>query len=286
VSSPVPSPEVNPAAKRGPGAVYEFCGFRLDCGRFELLRNSRPLRVERKPMELLILLASREGQLVTRPEIAERLWSSEVFVDTEHGINTAIRKLRHLLHDNPDDPQFIQTVTGRGYRFVAPTSVIAPALPPESIPEPAVVAPPRPRRRLVGWYVGTGVCVVLALGGMELYRSWNRPPEVRYTQVTDFTDSAVAPALSPDGRSVAFIRGGHPFLSSDRIYMKMLPNGESRRVTEDDRPKYGLAFSSDGSEIAYTVLEDAGFSTYEVSVLGGEPHLLERNQFWLMRLSA
>jgi DNA-binding winged helix-turn-helix (wHTH) protein/Tol biopolymer transport system component len=286
VSSPVPSPEITPPAHRGPGVVYEFCEFRLDCGRFELLRNSRPLRVERKPMELLILLASREGQLVTRPEIAERLWSSEVFVDTEHGINTAIRKLRHLLHDNPDDPQFIQTVTGRGYRFVAPTSVIAPALPPESIPEPAVVALPRPRRKLMGWYVGTGVCVVLALGGMELYRSWNRPPEVRYTQVTDFTDSAVAPALSPDGRTVAFIRGGHPFLSSDKIYVKMLSNGEARRLTDDDRPKYGLAFSPDGSEIAYTVLEDAGFSTYEVSVLGGEPHLLLKNAAGLVWLDS
>jgi DNA-binding winged helix-turn-helix (wHTH) protein len=65
-------------------------------------------------MELLILLASREGQLVTRSEIADRLWASEVFVDTEHGINTAIRTLRYLLRDDPDNPQFIQTVVGMG----------------------------------------------------------------------------------------------------------------------------------------------------------------------------
>jgi TolB-like protein/DNA-binding winged helix-turn-helix (wHTH) protein len=102
-----------------PGPVYQFGDFRLDCGAFELLRNGEPLRVERKPMELLILLVSREGQLVTRTEIAERLWSSEVFVDTEHGINTAIRKLRYSLRDDPDNPQFIQTITGMGYRFVA-----------------------------------------------------------------------------------------------------------------------------------------------------------------------
>jgi TolB-like protein/DNA-binding winged helix-turn-helix (wHTH) protein/predicted Zn-dependent protease len=75
-------------------------------------------------MELLILLASREGQLVTRSEIADRLWASEVFVDTEHGINTAIRKLRYLLRDDPDNPQFIQTVIGRGYRFVAPITTV------------------------------------------------------------------------------------------------------------------------------------------------------------------
>ena len=82
------------------------------------------MRVERKPMELLILLASREGQLVTRSEIADRLWASEVFVDTEHGINTAIRKLRYLLRDDPDHPQFIQTVIGMGYRFIAPITTV------------------------------------------------------------------------------------------------------------------------------------------------------------------
>jgi TolB-like protein/DNA-binding winged helix-turn-helix (wHTH) protein len=75
-------------------------------------------------MELLILLASREGQLVTRGEIADRLWASEVFVDTEHGINTAIRKVRYLLRDDPDHPQFIQTVVGMGYRFIGPVTTI------------------------------------------------------------------------------------------------------------------------------------------------------------------
>ena len=113
----------NPVPSTERGLVYEFREFRLDCGGFELLRNSRELRVERKPMELLILLASREGQLVTRQEIAERLWSSEVFVDTEHGINTAIRKIRQVLGDDPEKPRFVQTVTGKGYRFIAPIAV-------------------------------------------------------------------------------------------------------------------------------------------------------------------
>ena len=285
--NPVPSPEVRSVAGKRLGAVYEFREFRLDCGRFELVRNSHPLRVERKPMELLILLASREGQLVTRQEIAERLWSSEVFVDTEHGINTAVRKLRHLLRDDPDDPHFIQTVTGSGYRFVAPVSAVSaatPDLPAEVTPEPALAAPLPSRRRVVGWYVGAAACVVLAFGSMALYRSRHRPPEVRYTQLTDFTDSAVAPALSPDGRMVAFIRGDNPFLGSDQIYVKMLPNGEAKRVTDDHRPKYGLAFSPDGSEIAYTVLDPSGFSTYEVSALGGEPQLLLRNAAGLVWL--
>ncbi len=112
-----------------PGPIYEFSGFRLDCGRFELLRNGNSLKVERKPLELLVLLVSREGRLVTRTEIAERLWSSDVFVDTEHGINTAIRKLRQLLRDDSEEPQFIQTVTGMGYRFIAPVVSLPGSLP-------------------------------------------------------------------------------------------------------------------------------------------------------------
>lgn len=98
--------------------IFEFGEFRLDSGRFELSRNGRSLRLERKPLELLILLAESNGQLVTREEIAGRLWDSEVFVDTEHGINTAISKIRQTLRDDPEHPRFVQTVTGKGYRFI------------------------------------------------------------------------------------------------------------------------------------------------------------------------
>jgi TolB-like protein/DNA-binding winged helix-turn-helix (wHTH) protein len=127
-----------------PGPVYQFGGFQLDCGRFELRRDGRALRVERKPMELLMLLVSRQGQLVSRAEIAQRLWSSEVFVDTEHGINTAIRKLRHLLRDDPDSPRFIQTVTGMCYRFIATTvsSGNATTQSPDEAPAELAVAQP------------------------------------------------------------------------------------------------------------------------------------------------
>jgi DNA-binding winged helix-turn-helix (wHTH) protein/Tol biopolymer transport system component len=271
-----------------PGLILQFGEFQLDCGRYELQRKGMVLRVERKPMELLILLAGHRGQLVTRKEIAERLWSSEVFVDTEHGINTAIRKLRYLLRDDPDEPAFIQTVTGMGYRFVADVSeveqvpAVVAASPAEPVPEMSAAPVSKSKRNRLGWYVAA--CAVLAIGGAAAYRFWERPQAIRYKQLTDFTDSAVAPALSPNGRMVAFIRGGGGFLTSDQIWVKMLPNGEARRVTDDDRPKYGLAFSPDGSQIAYTALDDSGFSTYEVSALGGEPHLLVKNAAGLVWL--
>ena len=101
------------------GPIYEFADFHLDAGRFALLRNGSTLRLERKPLELLILLAAGQGRVVSRAEIAEHLWGADVFVDTEHGINTAVRKLRRTLRDDPEHPRYIQTVTGKGYLFLA-----------------------------------------------------------------------------------------------------------------------------------------------------------------------
>jgi TolB-like protein/DNA-binding winged helix-turn-helix (wHTH) protein len=108
--------------------VFAFGDFKVDCDRFELTRAGRTLKLERKPMELLILLAAGNGHLVTRTEIIESLWDSEVFVDTEHGINTAIRKIRQVLGDEPENPRFVQTVTGKGYRFIAPIATVDPSV--------------------------------------------------------------------------------------------------------------------------------------------------------------
>ena len=103
--------------------IYRFSHFLLNCERFELSRDGQNIKLERKPMELLILLAGSNGRLLTRTEIAERLWDKEVFVDTEHGINTAVRKIRAVLDDDSGEPRFVETVQGRGYRFVAPVTV-------------------------------------------------------------------------------------------------------------------------------------------------------------------
>jgi len=75
-------------------------------------------------MELLTLLVEGNGQLVSRDEIVEKIWGKDVFLDTEHGINTAIRKIRHVLGDDPEQPRFVQTVTGKGYRFIAAATSI------------------------------------------------------------------------------------------------------------------------------------------------------------------
>ena len=109
---------------------YHFGEFELDRERFELRRNGQALKFERIPLELLILLAERQGAVVTRQEIIDRLWGKDVFVDTEHGINTAVSKIRQALRDDPEQPRFVQTITGKGYRFVAP-GLPSPRRPPE-----------------------------------------------------------------------------------------------------------------------------------------------------------
>ena len=96
------------------------------------------MRLEKLPMELLFLLVERSGELVSREEIRARLWRDEVFVDVDHSINTAVRKVRAVLRDDPDHPRYLETVVGKGYRFAAPvTSTNG-----DSTSQPQALAPP------------------------------------------------------------------------------------------------------------------------------------------------
>lgn len=91
--------------------------FVLDVSRYELTRAGKPVRMERIPMDLLILLIREEGRLVSREKIIERLWGKDLYFDTDNSINTAIRKIRRALGEDPEKPQYIETVLGKGYRF-------------------------------------------------------------------------------------------------------------------------------------------------------------------------
>ena len=95
----------------------------LTTAAFSSAAKAAPVRLEGLPLQLLMFLVDRRGQLVTREDISSTLWSKDVFVDVEQGINTAIRKIRRALADDADEPQYLQTVVGRGYRFVAPSAV-------------------------------------------------------------------------------------------------------------------------------------------------------------------
>src|SRR5882762_2290843 len=99
-------------------------GIELDLGRYELRRHGRRVKLEKKPIDLLILLVSRREQLVSRKEIIAKLWRSDLFIDTEPNINNIVRKIRAALGDNSAQPRFLETVVGKGYRFIGPLRVI------------------------------------------------------------------------------------------------------------------------------------------------------------------
>jgi predicted ATPase/serine/threonine protein kinase len=100
--------------------------FELDLRAYELRRAGRVLKLERIPMEMLLLLIEERGQLVTRDRIIEKIWGKDVFLDTDNSVNAAIRKIRQVLKDDPEQPRFVQTITGRGYRFIAAVTEVSP----------------------------------------------------------------------------------------------------------------------------------------------------------------
>ncbi len=106
-----------------PDKKVHFDDFELDFARFQLCRSGNPVRLEGLPLQLLMFLVEKRGELVTREQISAQLWSKDVFVDVDQGINTAIRKIRRALGDDPTEPQYLQTVVGRGYRFVVPNAM-------------------------------------------------------------------------------------------------------------------------------------------------------------------
>jgi DNA-binding winged helix-turn-helix (wHTH) protein len=96
----------------------------LDLGRYELRRFGRRIKLEKKPMELLIFLVGRREQMVSREDIVKKLWHSDLFIDTDRNVNNIVRKIRTALGDHSVKPRFVETVVGKGYRFIGPVRVI------------------------------------------------------------------------------------------------------------------------------------------------------------------
>ena len=132
-------------------------------------------------MELLILLVGRQGELVSRDEIIAKLWGRDVFIETEHGINTAVRKIRQTLGDDPERPSFVQTVVGKGYRFVGPINIVDTESAPDPSSAPASVTEEKTRRSqpktIPRRVVKASVTALILLGVVAMvvkYLDWGR----------------------------------------------------------------------------------------------------------------
>ena len=116
---------------------YRFGLYEADPRTGELLREGRRIKLQDQPFQVLLALLDRPGEILTREELRLRLWPSDTFVDFDHGLNTAINKLRDALRDSAANPRFIETLARRGYRFVAPVEIIEPASVAEPVPAAA-----------------------------------------------------------------------------------------------------------------------------------------------------
>ena len=197
----------------------------------------------------------------------------------EEIINRALEKDRNLRFQHASDLhaefQRLRRDSSSGRTRILPSGqtehVDLEALPASS----KVIATDRRRR---GYYVAAALLVLAGTAGaFLLYRSSRSSPPVSkdWEQLTFFTDSTVYPALAPDGRMLTFIRGSSSFFGPGQIYVKFLPDGQPVQLTHDATQKLSPAFSPDGSRVAYGTA--VPFDTWEVPVLGGDPHVLLPN---------
>jgi DNA-binding winged helix-turn-helix (wHTH) protein len=182
-------------------SILYFDQFELDLNSYELRKSGRVIKLEKMPMELLILLAESQGQLVTREQIIQRLWGDNVFVDTRQGINTAMRKLRIAVQDDSENPRLLQTVSGRGYRLMAVVSspaagggqTVEPAVePPSSSPGESALADAmsKLKKRWHATAMAGVLVVVLTMGGLvvlHFYRNQtNSATRKAWIKITNF----------------------------------------------------------------------------------------------------
>ena len=122
-----------------------FGPFEADVKTGELWKSGARLRLQEQPFQVLVMLLARKGELVTREELRQKLWPADTFVDFDHSLNTAINKLRDTLGDSAKDPRYIETLAGRGYRFVGPVETAAELTTSsgDSEPDPTIVVRPR-----------------------------------------------------------------------------------------------------------------------------------------------
>jgi Tol biopolymer transport system component/DNA-binding winged helix-turn-helix (wHTH) protein len=225
------------------GLILRFGAFELDLGSREVRKSGVLRKLRPQAFRVLVLLASRSGQVVTREEIQKEIWHDGSVVDFEQGVNFCIRQVRTVLGDNAESPRFIETIARRGYRFLVPVDSNQ-AVPLALVPTQRLT-PVRP----------FAAAVVLAVGAAGLI--WNLAP-VRVATlplphpipVTTYPGWERDPALSPDGNHVAFTWDGEAKDNSD-VYTKALDGGPPLRLTSNPAEERHPAWSPDGRRIAF-----------------------------------
>src|SRR3954464_16075189 len=190
-------------------STRRFGVFELDLRAGELRRSGLKVKLQEQPFQVLAELLERPGQVVTREELRNRLWPADTYVDFDHSLNAAIRRLRDALGDSAENPTFVETVARRGYRFLAPVS-LGRSNGNGSVETPAAVTVAIPAsahsRR---WWILAGLAALLfavfGVGlGFLLLRPPAAPPRITRLTANPLGDPVRAAAVSEDGRYLAF----------------------------------------------------------------------------------
>jgi TolB-like protein/DNA-binding winged helix-turn-helix (wHTH) protein/Tfp pilus assembly protein PilF len=185
--------------------LIRFGVFELDLRSGELQKQGRKIRLEGQPIDVLICLLENRGELVTRDELHRKLWPADTFVNFEHGLNAAVKRLRQALNDSAGNPRFVETLPRRGYRFIAPIQAVAVSADVSEVNDVGAVAetpvtrdPPEPKddepvdlsgetvvpahqrpQRVWNWkWSGVALFVVLGGGAAWILRPASHPPQV------------------------------------------------------------------------------------------------------------
>jgi Tol biopolymer transport system component/DNA-binding winged helix-turn-helix (wHTH) protein len=228
----------------------------------ELRKGGLKIKLQEQPFQILTMLLERPGEIITREEIEKKLWSADTFVDFEHSLATAVKKLREALGDSADNPRFIETLPRRGYRFIAPVDVGAVHESPLRRRWPVVAT--------AGALLFAGLAVLLGLNVASLRdRLFPKPPpELKQRRLT--TNSSENPvfsgAISADGKYLAYS-------DSAGIHLKLIETGEERLLPKPSGVTSDAAWNvwdwfPDGTRLLATLWEAGDHpSVWVVSVL-------------------
>jgi Tol biopolymer transport system component/DNA-binding winged helix-turn-helix (wHTH) protein len=251
----------------------QFGIFEVDLKAGELRRNGTRVRLQEQPFQILTILLEHSGEVVTREELRGRLWPADTYVDFDHSLNAAVRRLRDALGDSAENPRFVETVARRGYRLLAPVNGTTTAA-----PQPQLVARSFGRR---WWWVAAGSVAVLAgviVGWHAGHHSSSAARAINERRLTaNASENPVSDGvISPDGKYLAFADAAHFFLrqiETGETHAIALPSGFNAK------PR---SWFPDGTHLLATW--EAGprepTSIWEISLIGGSPRKLIDQGSW------
>jgi Tol biopolymer transport system component/DNA-binding winged helix-turn-helix (wHTH) protein len=253
-----------------PRPSFHFGIFELDVQSGELRKHGIKIKLQDQPLQILTLLIENAGEVVTREQIKEQLWTGDTFVDFDNAINSAVRKMRDALGDASESPRFVETLARKGYRFIAPVSQHGRSLVPQLEPAQPVRSPVtlvRSTRHY--WFTAVVAAASLIIGAALVYWLKRDYVEPHAIETLTYSGRDSSPAVSPDGKTVVFTsdRDG-----TSRIWLKQLKGGGEIALTSgpDGWPRY----SPDGATILFSRREGGRRSLFKVASVGGEPRKL------------